>query len=146
MSSSECWSLLPYGYSILDYARRYDEAFIALVRYLEDMLAKSKPTRRLPRKRPFFPPETTYEVLSYLDSGTLRSAAQVSKMWEQLACRSALWDTLLLKDFSLSVHTLRRRDKKEDAPKTIYRKMHRAFLAVASSHVNLQGGYRWVGL
>ncbi|RYH32442.1 F-box protein [archaeon] len=105
-STSECLDVLPYGYSILDYARKYDEAFKSLVRHLCRTFFPRKVDSLKTCKPNYFPAETVFEIFTYLDHTTLLQAACVSKLWFFLSEKCALWDRLLLHTFSLSLRSI----------------------------------------
>eukprot|EP01031_Cornospumella_fuschlensis_P033171 gene33172-40133_t len=102
----ECLELVPYGYSILDYARKYDEVFRILVHELCRTFFPRKSDPLKTCKPNYFPAETVFEIFTYLDHTTLLQASCVSKMWFILSGKSSLWDRLLLHTFSLSLRSM----------------------------------------
>jgi hypothetical protein len=138
------YALLPYGYSVLDYARKYDTQWMIIVQYLLSIMPKTKK-----RIRPnYFPAETLYELMSYMDHSTLLKAGKVSKFWYRLSCQDSLWKVLLLHNFGLSMQSLRfklpEQEEQEHCTvkvqipnKTMFKKMEYSFRRLAqANHTN----------
>jgi hypothetical protein len=131
-------ALLPYGYSILNYARRYDADFIRITDYLASLL--NPPSQSIASKPPvkpnYFPAETVREILCYLDYEGLLTDAQIKLTWKSLASEDDLWDSLLRSQFHLSweafVHLRPSVTPGSTLPpsKLLYRQMKRGFRTV----------------
>jgi hypothetical protein len=139
-TTEETGVLTCYGWTILDYLRQYDLSWINSLETLKEkylalsgvfIVKKSKKKRSL-GKPDRFPPETVFEVLSYLDFETLLEATQVSRCWRDLANRDSLWQNLLVAKYGLSAKTIvkRRRKKveKDCNPKEMFRLVFLSFL------------------
>lgn len=103
---SVCLEMLPYGYSILDYARKYDEAFKLIVHHLCRTFFPRKVDPLKSCRPNYFPAETVFEIFTYLDHTSLLEASCVSKMWFLLSAKNSLWDRLLLHTYSLSLGSM----------------------------------------
>lgn len=106
--------LLPYGYSILDYARRYDAEWIAWLEALREHIlalqpqAPSSRSRRPLRSSPVeLPDEVVSVIITYLDHRDLLRSAQVSRAWCALSNDAQLWTRLLMHDYSIALQALR---------------------------------------
>lgn len=139
-NNEENRALTCYGYTIFDYLRQYDLSWIHSLEALKEqylasagvvIVKKSKKKRSL-GKPDRFPPETVFEVMSYLDFETLLEATQVSRCWRDLAYRDSLWHNLLVAKYGLSAKTIvkkRRRKVENDCnPKEMFRLVFLSFL------------------
>lgn len=108
--------LLPYGFC-LDYARRYDEHWIALVAYLIEVMSiyyrtKNKiaynSLRKVPSVAKIFPlpDEFVFEMFGYLDGYSLLQVAEVNKSWHSMSSSNELWDQALRHDYGCSAAAL----------------------------------------
>eukprot|EP01039_Chlorochromonas_danica_P010308 gene10308-11408_t len=157
MPDNQNQALVPYGYSILDYARQFDSEWIVYLKELKTILGlkqqqqqqrqtlsdspKAVPSQRRERKEIHLPDETLFELLSYLDAASLLVATQVNRLWMKQAQRSLLWEKLLLHDFHISVNAVRlfaqggraKYGKRCPKAKVIYWQMWRGWRALAGS-------------
>lgn len=155
MPDNHTQALVPYGYSILDYARQFDPEWIVYLKELKTILGlqnqlqhqqtvksvKAMRSQRRERAEIHLPAETLFELLGYLDAASLLVATQVSRLWMQQAQRSVLWEKLLLHDFHISVQAVRlfapggraKYGKHCPKAKVIYWQMWRGWRALAAS-------------
>lgn len=120
----DCLQLLPYGYSILDYARAYDPEWIQHLEILRQLLSpfqasqsqspsqgKSMRKRGVSRSSPSLPPhlplELVFEVMVFLDCLSLLRISRACRDWQALASRPCLWQRLLCRQFALSEESFR---------------------------------------
>lgn len=100
-------SMIIYGYSIFDYARKYDLDFRNVVNAMQLIYQEYLNQQFILRmKRPCchtdIPHEGFLEIFSYLDAASLLAAAQVCKYWTSLTCEPFFWDHLLFNDFNIT--------------------------------------------
>jgi hypothetical protein len=103
MSSSE---VLPYCWSFI-YASKHDpnwQLYITKLKLLiENNKSKSdKKRQRAKNTNRQLPLECIVEILQYVDATTLCHCASVSKLWFLLSSDEKLWNSLLIKQFSIS--------------------------------------------
>lgn len=140
--------LVPYGYSIFTYMNQYDEAWRQAVQQLRNFLnlqqAAVARTSFMQTKSPlqghvarnYFPDESIYSVMSYLDDVELCVVCIVSRSWNELSNRDELWNNLLQKHFSVSASDIvlkPRRKKcsgKHISSKVIYKEMYQTLRGV----------------
>ena len=100
--------LIPYGYSILDYARQYDRAWneqiLNLLRKLLEgtIQEKGNPVNSCDKRaKNYFPPEIVFQVMHFTDDITLIRISQTCRECYQLSLKSCLWEQLLSAKFSV---------------------------------------------
>lgn len=132
--------LITYGYSILDYAREYDQQWINYIDcFLQNLFRNSSygVIRKLPTSlRHLFqkmygfsdtnfrhgvhvsaiPDESLYLAMSYLDDESLIAAWGVNRKWNALASSDDLWDNLLKQKFSVCADNILCGMEAEQAP------------------------------
>ena len=156
------YQLLPHGYSILDYSRAYDPEFRELIERLEAFYYAMKKKKKKNHHHQYhtkpcfcdisyanrFSKESVFIVLSYLDGYDLLAASQVNKEWNELASQNCLWDTLLVKNFSLTLDSIQllqsKPTKKGNKNKVTMVKMHPTEGKVTSKHLyrTMEGSFR----
>lgn len=143
------FQLVPYGFSIFTYMNRYDQAWKLAVQRLKEFLVLNSPigitsTTSMPAKLSqqhhialnYFPDESFFSVMSYLDNTDLCIVCSVSRSWNDLSKRDELWNNLLQKHFSVSSSDIifQPRSKMEGCenllPKTIYKEMYQTLRGV----------------
>lgn len=147
---SDCYTLIPYGYSILDYARIYDrewnENVLNMLRKLFSQsvvipTSKTDPTVRAKRRQTnSFPTEIVLEIMKYTDVPSLLVISRTCRDWYRLSIRYDIWEHLLREDFAVQVQAIAAKDntgkgKKQTKdetvnPKFLYRKMHEKYQQV----------------
>ena len=120
--------IVPYGYSVLDYARRYDATWIGFIEkfirsfhglklhgkscgpiaafaqiYYE--YSKFERSSYSPKRVDMstFPTENLFQVFQYLDDESLLVAGSVSHTWRVLSSSGDLWNSLLKSRFCVSI-------------------------------------------
>ena len=139
--------LIPYGYSIFTYMNQYDQAWMIAIKQLKEFLSlpqsgaqthgmQTKPLYQRHTVIQYFPDESVYSVMSYLEDVDLCVICTVSKAWNQLSNRDELWNNLLRKHFSVSssdivVKSIRKRATRSLIPsKVIYKEMYQTLRGV----------------
>ena len=129
--------LIPYGYSILDYSRKYDDSWIEKIDKLKALLfpfgqnLKPVPVQeRNTRSGNFIPDVNVFQIMSYLNGDDLLIVGNVCKSWSEFASRDELWNNLLRSKFAVSAESIRigaghtKNPKSKQVPsKLIYKKM-----------------------
>jgi hypothetical protein len=158
------YELIPHGFSIFDYVRKYDPEWIAFLNKLRDFVffelrttEKESRTARVSSTKPYLPLEIIFQIMVFLDASALVAASRVSKDWKHLSTRDCLWEGLLIFQFRVSSsQTLRKnnysRNKKKTtrkmengkkecfecfSPYEVYKTMHHSYLMVARANVRL---------
>ena len=133
--------VIEYGYSILTYAIRYDSKWIDMIEKLKAILQIYEQQTHLQHigtvnsvfQPTFFPDESVYQVMQYLDNSDLRKVSLVCLQWNDLASRDKLWNNLLKKDFGVcseNIQVSRTGDVNCTKPKVIYKEMMFSFYNV----------------
>ena len=123
--------VMEYGYSILTYALKYDQNWIQSIAKLKQLLRIADINQKAFACINYFPDESVYQVMEYLDDKDLRVMALVSKSWNSLSCRTELWENLLRTRFSVCTNALKSKENRDSGfihPKLIYREMLFSFL------------------
>jgi hypothetical protein len=106
--SFENYELIPYGYSILDYAREYDEEWREIIKILYQLYQnstvklKKKEKKQNEKKKASIPLEVIFEIMQYLDDLTLIAMSRVCREWNFLASKNCLWEKHLIIRFKVS--------------------------------------------
>jgi hypothetical protein len=150
-SNSDSTAVVIFGYTILDYARKYDRTWIRCLnklRSLYDSVYRKHLSFQFfqPNK---FPHEmvSIREVFSYLDGGSLLQAAQVCRLWNSLADDNHLWEHLLIEKYNLSRSTIiSKRNmvfRSGNKPPTLWAKeMYKTMFLSFRSLIREQAGFR----
>lgn len=113
-----CWmegqsgALVEYGYSIFTYARRYDAAWIRAIEQWKELVKKQQQCNLVEPVAVnvnYFPDESVYQVMSYLDYSDLLVTSTVCSSWNALSGRDELWNRLLITKFSVSPAAIKAR-------------------------------------
>jgi hypothetical protein len=131
--SEDCYgnTLILYGYSILEYSRKYDAEWIEALQQLQLILGvisvQKENYKRSMQKitRKYIPDENIYQIMAFLDYKDLLKISEVSKLWFELANRDELWKNLLRDRFSVTPETIqvKANQKLYIPPKLIYKEM-----------------------
>lgn len=156
----ELSAIIPYGYSILDYARCYDEEWNEqflnelrriFERHLEDkrrvqFIEKTVPSNS---RKNHFPTEIVFQIMLFVDDKALVALSRVCREWYSLSSKNCLWERLLNVRFSLNTQALivqrngpskekRKSDSKHPiSAKKLYQKMYQGYQKVI--HQELYG-------
>lgn len=98
--------LVIYGYSILDYARKYDRIWRFYLSRLKRTLLKSVQSVST-KKANELAIECVFHICSYLDAEDLFSATKVNKEWHIVSMREELWSNLLKSNFGITSRELK---------------------------------------
>ena len=134
------YQLIQYGYSILDYVRKYDNEWIKSVEYLKQILNLNN-DNQLSFKRKIssslsqikllksIPNENIHEIMSYLNAKELIKVSLISKTWYELSNRNDLWNHLLKVNFSITIENVYMKDssKKRISSKNVYKQLYETF-------------------
>lgn len=103
-------ALVEYGYSIFTYARKYDAAWIQAIEQWKELVSKRQQISvPEPIAVNYFPDESVYQVMSYLDYSDLLVTSAVCGSWKALSERDELWNRLLFTKFSVSPAAIKAR-------------------------------------
>lgn len=115
--------IVEYGYSIFTYARKYDTEWIRAIEQLKRLVTrKSVEGQQTVPAVNYFPDESIYQVMGYLDYADLLVLSSVSKNWNTLSSKDDLWNQLLLTKFSVSPAAIKAR-RGGVSSKEIYKEM-----------------------
>jgi hypothetical protein len=142
MEATDCMELVPYGFSILDYARRYDHEWIGILHHLRILLGFNNNRigmgNKIDRKEKYFPlpSELLLEIFTYFDGPSLASSMQVNREWHSRASQETFWERALLAEYFISAKSFKPISYKsvrqqELTARQIYKKMHRCYRRVA---------------
>jgi hypothetical protein len=160
----ENYEVIPYGYSILDYAREYDEEWREIIKILYQLYQsssaklKKKEKKRIEKKKASIPKEVIFEIMQYLDDLTLVAMSGVCREWNFLASKDCLWENHLILRFKVSPSCLTSSTSNKKklklkkthctsfegdptaeidllTPKQLYKKMYQSYLKVIEEEI-----------